>query len=94
MATDYTQWTPEALAQIIAFREKSMEQFAERIEKLEAQATAAEGLAEALNLAHPYVINEKMDAYQQGLVDREKEADRRLTIINAALTAYAQSKGE
>jgi septal ring factor EnvC (AmiA/AmiB activator) len=81
MATDYTQWQPEALAQIIAFREKSMEQFAERIASLEADNAR---LREALQAMVTATSN-----FNQGLAAARDMAD-------AALAAHkqARSKGE
>jgi predicted nuclease with TOPRIM domain len=93
MATDYTQWQPEALAQIIAFREKSMEQFAERIASLEAdnarlreRADAAEGLRAACEK----FIEDEMPvtaAQMLALADARRQA-------RAALAAYQQAQGK
>jgi hypothetical protein len=76
------------LAQIIAFREKSMEQFAERIASLEAdnarlreRADAAEGLAGAIR---GYLEWHAWAGSSSILMEQK---------FNAALAAYKQAQG-
>jgi hypothetical protein len=95
MATDYTQWQPEALAQIIAFREKSMEQFAERIASLEAdnarlreRADAAEGL---VRVATELTRNASGNTGVKGLLYISEVDFARLA---TALAAYKQAQGK